>query len=320
MTPQEMVQDLFRVRQQLGRVPNRVEYQKWGKVSGPAIVQTFGSFALFVKCAGLDHIGGKRDKQEIRRQAHEKLIEEVSQRTIPQPPKITRKLLCISDLHQPYSHPDAFAFVSALQGKYGFDTVLIGGDEIDHHAMSFHDSDPDLPSAGHELELAIKGLEPFYNLFAVADVLESNHGSMVYRKGKHHGFPRQVLRSYRDVLNAPTGWTWRETFTYQFPTGQKAVAHHGYKQNTLAASQERGLSIIQFHFHNDLSIRYWERDGELLFALQSGCLIDDTSMAFAYNKVSVKRPIIGCSGVIEGIPVLFPMLRDSRNRWTGRIP
>ena len=115
MTPQEMVQDLFRVRQQLGRVPNRVEYQKWGKVSGPAIVQTFGSFALFVKCAGLDHIGGKRDKQEIRRQAHEKLIEEVSQRTIPQPPKITRKLLCISDLHQPYSHPDAFVFVTGAR-------------------------------------------------------------------------------------------------------------------------------------------------------------------------------------------------------------
>lgn len=320
MTPQEMVQDLFRVRQLLGRVPSRVEYAKHGKVPGQEIVKVFGSYALFIKNAGLDYLGKKQDKQEIRRQAHEKLVLEVEKRKIVTPPKIVHRLLCISDMHNPYGHPDTISFLAALHKKYQFDHCLIGGDEIDYHAMSFHEHDPDLPNAGHELELAIKGLKPLYELFPRADVLESNHGSLVYRKGKHHGFPRHVLKDYNQILGAPASWSWRESFTYQFPTGQKALAHHGYSQNTLQASQQRGMCLIQFHFHNKLSIDYWKREDELLWALQSGCLIDDASYAFAYNKISVKRPIEGCAAVIDGFPVLFPMVLDANGRWNKRVP
>ena len=44
------------------------------------------------------------------------------------------------------------AFLRALKKKYkGFDLVVGIGDEIDQHAISMHDSDPDLPSAGDEL-------------------------------------------------------------------------------------------------------------------------------------------------------------------------
>ena len=113
------------------------------------------------------------------------------------------KILIISDMHIPYQHPDTVAFLRAIKKKYKPTRVICVGDEIDAHAMSFHDSDPDLPSAGDELQAAIKTLKPIYKIFPQMDLVDSNHGSMVYRKGKHHGIPRKYLREYGEVLEAP---------------------------------------------------------------------------------------------------------------------
>ena len=62
-----------------------------------------------------------------------------------------KSILVISDLHIPYHHRDSFEFLKALKKKYKPDLVVNIGDEIDCHALSFHDSNPDLPSAGDEL-------------------------------------------------------------------------------------------------------------------------------------------------------------------------
>lgn len=321
VSAQEIIQDVLRVAEVVGRIPSRPEYSRsGGRYPGALITQIFGSYAMMLKASGLAYSRGRINQAAIQKQSHEFLVKESDARRLPTPPKLIHRLLCISDMHKPYGHPDTEAFIFALDEKYHFDHVLIGGDEIDHHAMSFHDKDADLPSAGHELNLAISQLKMLYLHFPNVDVLESNHGSLVYRKGKHHGFPRHVLKSYNEILQAPLGWTWREEFYYQFSNGHKAVAHHGYSSNTLLASQKRAMSLIQFHFHSDLSIRYWQSREGLFWALQSGCLIDDTSRAMAYNKLTVQRPIIGCSGVIDGLPVLFPMPLDLHGRWTGVVP
>lgn len=317
----EMIQSLRLIREELGRLPSRPDFlRRSGLTTEQIFSATGGGYQRLVELSGLRYSAGKKSKQEIRQQAHELLMKEVAARSVIIPPKLIHRLLCISDMHKPYGHPDTAAFLFALDDKYHFDHVLIGGDEIDHHAMSFHDHDPDLPNPGYELELAIKDLEPLFKRFPNADVLESNHGSLVYRKGKHHGFPRQVLKSYAEILRAPAGWTWREEFSYQFSNGHRAVAHHGYSANTLLASQKRASSLIQFHFHNSLSVQYWQNRDGLHFALQCGCLIDDTSLAMEYNKLTVNRPIGGCAGVFEGIPRLFPMPLNSKNRWNGIVP
>ena len=75
---------------------------------------------------------------------------------------MNKSILVISDTHIPYHHKDAIAFLKAIKKKYKPDRVIHIGDEIDSHAISFHDSDPDLYSAGdeHEASLAtIKELE-----------------------------------------------------------------------------------------------------------------------------------------------------------------
>jgi hypothetical protein len=106
---------------------------------------------------------------------------------VGKPTNKNARILVISDMHHPYSHPDTTAFLAAIKKEYEPTRVICIGDEVDHHAMSFHDSDPDLYSAGDELKASIKALKPLYTLFPVMDLVDSNHGSMAYRKGKHHG-------------------------------------------------------------------------------------------------------------------------------------
>jgi len=117
-------------------------------------------------------------------------------------------ILVISDTHFPYHHPDTVSFLKALKKKYKPDKVVHIGDELDFHALSFHPSDPDLLSPGNELLAGISTISPLYRLFPDVDLIESNHGSMVYRKAKYHGIPREVFKSYRKVLGAPMGWKW----------------------------------------------------------------------------------------------------------------
>jgi predicted MPP superfamily phosphohydrolase len=104
--------------------------------------------------------------------------------------KSYKSVLVISDLHIPYHHPDAFNFLKALKTKYKPDLVINIGDELDMHAMSMHDSDPDLYSAGHELAASISYVQTLEKIFPQMKIVHSNHSSMLYRRALKHGVPK----------------------------------------------------------------------------------------------------------------------------------
>lgn len=223
-------------------------------------------------------------------------------------------------MHIPYHHQDYLRFLQALKKKYKPTRVVCGGDEIDHHAMSFHDSDPDLPAAGDELIKAIKALQPLYKLFPVMDLLESNHGSMVYRKGKHHGIPRKYLRTYGEVLGAPKGWVWHDDLILSLPGGNSCYFHHGLVKDVFKVVALRGMCVVQFHFHTEFRIAYVGNPNALLWGMSSGCLINRQALAFAYDNLNLGRPVIGTSIILDGQPKLLPMLLNKNHRWTGFVP
>ena len=78
---------------------------------------------------------------------------------------MNKRILVISDMHIPFNHKDMYKFLEAVKKKYRPDRIVCIGDEVDKNAMSFHDSDPDLPSAGDELKKAIRKLKQFTSYF-----------------------------------------------------------------------------------------------------------------------------------------------------------
>lgn len=217
------------------------------------------------------------------------------------------RILFLSDLHFPYHHKNTFEFLQMLKDRYQPTRIIGLGDELDHHAMSFHDSDPDLFSAGDELKFALKYVKQLEEMFPEMTLLDSNHGSMVFRKSKHHGIPRHYLKSYNEVLGVSDKWQWVNDLVLDLPDGQKVYCHHGKSADAIKTSQAMSMSHVCGHFHEKFGIQYWANPNGLFFAINSGCLIDDSNYAFAYNNTNLKRPLIGTSLIIDGVPILEAM-------------
>ena len=231
-----------------------------------------------------------------------------------------RCILVISDLHAPYYHPDTIPFLTAIKELFKPDRVVLTGDEIDGHCMSFHDTDPDLPfSPSSELEKAIEHLNPLYELFPKADIMESNHGSLVYRRAKRHGIPRHVLKDYRDILGAPRGWKWHNDLTIPLPDGSDVYFCHGKSTSGRKLSQSLACHTVQGHFHNNATVDYFNTHKGLFWSVIAGCMIDNKSLAFSYNKLNLTTPVLSCVIIIDGHPKILPLIVDSNNKWTRRI-
>lgn len=240
---------------------------------------------------------------------------------IGQVPDLSRTYQCvlhIPDQHAPYQHPDAVRFLTAVRDAFPIDIVVNAGDELDYHALSFHDADPNLDSAGTELEKAKVFMRDLEGLFPTQLICSSNHGSLVYRKAKHHGIPVQMIRSYREVIfpnGGGAGWSWADEWMVNTPLGPVMFKHSS--NNILADAAHNRCNILVGHSHGLFSTEYCASADFLYWGAYGGCLIDNKAMAFAYGKHTSKKPIIGCTLVLEGRPVQIPMVLDINGRWRG---
>jgi predicted MPP superfamily phosphohydrolase len=194
------------------------------------------------------------------------------------------RILCISDLHIPAHHPQAFDFLIALKKHINPDLVVNGGDELDKHALSFHDSDPDLPSAGDELRISKKYIHQLKKIFPKMILLHSNHSSLIYRRALKHGMPKAYLRSYNEFLEVDHNWKWVDDLNIKLTDGSECYFTHGMASEGLKLAMQYGIQfkviIIQsLQFHIGLILIIY-------FGLSmSVVLINNKSMALIMQKI-----------------------------------
>ena len=228
-------------------------------------------------------------------------------------------VLVISDLHAPWQHPDALEFLFSIKKKIKPDFVLNVGDECDAHALSMHDSDPDLPSAGDELKMAKKVIHDLEKIFPEMTLLHSNHSSLIYRRALKHGMPRAYLKHYNEFLEVGPGWQWVDDINFKVSDGSEVFATHGISADGLKLAMQYGKNVIQGHFHSKFNIQYFSNPDNLIWSMSCGCLTKQSSLAFQYARNFRMRFVIGTGAVIDGQPKLFAMQMDKHGRWTGEI-
>jgi len=215
------------------------------------------------------------------------------------------RVLHISDLHLPFTHPDALKFCKKLYKQWKCNKVVFAGDIIDHHAISFHESDPDGMSAGDELKLSRKMIKPWYKAFPKAHVTIGNHDALTTRQAKANGIPTFMMRSLSEIYETPK-WNW----VLDVEIDNVLYFHgKGYGKNAAlnSALMER-RSIAQGHAHSFAGVQYSTSTVDRIFGLNSGCLIDIERYAFAYSKNFSVRPVLGSSVIIDGVlPIFIPM-------------
>lgn len=229
------------------------------------------------------------------------------------------RILVISDMHMPYHHQDSFDFLRALKKGYKPTRIINIGDEIDNHGISFHSSDPDLLSPGDELIEAKKACWELEDIFPKMDLVHSNHGSLSYRRAKAGGIPLHFLKDYADVLEVGPGWKWHEEILVSVHPRQDILFRHQFQASAIKAAEQMGCSVVQGHYHSKFEIGYTSSPRCLNWGMTVGCLIDTASLAFEYNKLQLKRPIIGVGVITNGIPQLIPMYLNPKGRWVGKL-
>jgi hypothetical protein len=228
------------------------------------------------------------------------------------------RILVIPDLQIPFHHPDAFAFLKTVAKKYKPNEFVNMGDEVDFCALSDWDSDPDGFSPGHELERAVSALKDFYKIFPIQKVCTSNHTIRPFKRAFKSGIPRKLMRDYKEFLEAPDGWEWRDYWiidNIRFEHGEGVSGMYAHSK----AAQQNMRSTVIGHIHSFAGIQYIACHDRLIFGFNSGCLIDNHTYAFAYGKKIRNKPILGCGIIIEGIPHFIPMILNKRGRWINKI-
>ena len=229
-----------------------------------------------------------------------------------------KRILFLSDIHAPYQHKDCLRFLKALKKKYKPHLVVSVGDLGDFHNISFHKSDPRLPNATDELEKLQEFSRELEKLFPKMIITQGNHDSLPKRRLFDEGLPDSLLKPYNEIYGVGKGWLFVDDLTIKDGNEIIYVAHGIVKDGRKLAAQ-RGVHVVQGHYHTDCRIDYVSNPRNLLWSMQVGCLIDRVSLAFAYDKLNLNRPIIATGLAINGQPRLEPMVLTANHKWIGKL-
>lgn len=232
--------------------------------------------------------------------------------------EVVSNTLAISDLHFPFVHKDSLDFVLTVAEKFDVDTFVGLGDELDNHAQSAYTIDADGFSAGHELERAIKKMEPWRKAIPEIMWCKSNHPKRTFARLQEAQVPKRFWRPYSEVLEAPPGWKWKDHWTIDdvvYEHGHNAGGEHPHA-NVAKANHK---STVIGHHHGRFGIWWHRGQHSLIFGMVCGWLGDEKAYSMAYGREHKVLPVLGVGLVLDQTPVLVRMITNGRGRWTREL-
>ncbi len=206
--------------------------------------------------------------------------------------KDVRNVLIIGDLHEPFCLNKYLDFCIEQYNHFNCNQVVFIGDVIDNHYSSYHETSADGMGGADELELAIKRISRWYDVFPNARVIIGNHDRLIMRKAQTSAIPSKWIKSYKEVLNVPN-WNFMERFE------QDNVQYlHGEGGTARTKCRADMMNTVQGHLHTQSYIEHYVGQNFRVFGMQVGCGINHESYAMAYAKAG-KKPAIGCSVVLN---------------------
>lgn len=214
----------------------------------------------------------------------------------------------IGDTHLPYELDGYLSWVQAIFKQNKVNYVIHIGDLFDHHALSFHDSEPALKGAYGEYIDALEHLEPWKRAFPKMTIISGNHDKIPARQIAKLGInPQRWMRPLSQVYEFPAGWSEVEDITIDgviYHHGHTAVGVNGFRND----AKNRMQNSVSGHAHGNLGVSWTASHHRAVWGMAVGCGIDNTKMAFAYGKHFKNKPMVGCGVVKYGeTPLVFAM-------------
>lgn len=223
----------------------------------------------------------------------------------------------------PFEHKDAFDFVVHLEKTMTRPgdkiTVINLGDEFDQHTLRGSSlPDPDGKSCSDELREAIEHGNAWYRKYPKMFLCDSNHSRRAFKRAYDAGLSQEFMRKIGEVYKAPEGWKWAQKWEIDNIVHEHGENVSGIGAALNAAIQNRKSTVIG-HQHSNAGIIWSGSYHDNIFGMNTGCLIDTETYAFKYGITYRKKPTLGASITIDGIPMWFPMILDHKRRWIRRL-
>lgn len=227
--------------------------------------------------------------------------------------------LVISDLQIPFEHPHALRFCKNVikEFKIPKENTLCVGDEVDQYFGGLYKRSIDGHyTANQEIKESKDRLKEWYRAFPFMRIANSNHGQRWAKKAFESEIPSQMMRDYREVLEAPKGWHWRDKWVIQSAPGRsqpKFALIHGLGYGGMYAYRhaalDLGMSVAFGHLHASAGIAHIQTTTQKIWGMNVGSMIDAEAYAFEYGKHNRNKPFIGCGVVLDDgrTPILLPL-------------
>lgn len=221
----------------------------------------------------------------------------------------------IGDTHEPFTHKDYRDFCNETFNKYKVDRIVHIGDEVDNHAISFHEHDPNGMSANSEADKAQEAMNKWYKAFPEVSVILGNHTALPFRQANSIGLPKRFIKTYEEAWQAPKGWKWYNELDIDHVKYAHGTGSSGQNGAINLAIRSRQSTVIG-HIHAFAGVNYHANNNDLIFGMNVGCGIDVHAYAFEYAKPFINKPTLGCGIVLEGQEAIFvPMKLGRKYEW-----
>jgi len=210
------------------------------------------------------------------------------------------RVLVIGDPHCGATHPRYLDFCCDIRDSWQCGEVVIIGDIIDHHNVSFHGRDPEAIGPLDEFVTVKAELDLWKKKFPKAKVCIGNHDERIYRLASSVNIISKYIRPYSEVWDTPE-WEWDYEFIidnvhYSHGTGCSGI------NPAFNAATKRMMSTVIGHCHSRAGIKWAAGPNTRIFGMDVGCGVDHKAIAMRYGRNMLAKPILACGVVIDGIP------------------
>ena len=152
-----------------------------------------------------------------------------------------------------------------------------------------------------ELKMARERLRAWYKAFPYCQVAISNHGVRWASRAFESYIPQEILRPYKELIQAPAGWRWHEEIMVKCKSPFRVIHGVGYSgmNGHRNAAIDAGMSTAIGHLHSFAGVNYVHNGHKQFWAMNTGCLIDQGAMAFHYAKNSRFKATLSVGVVVD---------------------
>lgn len=222
------------------------------------------------------------------------------------------RVLVISDLQEPFSHPLAYSHIKDTYKSYNCNRIVLIGDELDFKFLKYADvNDPHTAEQQHEL--AISKIKQLYDWFPDADLVKSNHvHDRINYISTTNGIPKFMLKDVHNLLRAPKGWKWHDRIKIDGVNYEHGHLLKGGKQVAKQGVLKRQSSVVFGHYPL-FEIRYTRLNENQFFGMCVGAMVTSANCermgyGMTYSRIYDEEIPLGLGVVYNGKwPYLVPL-------------